>query len=63
MPDKQLSLLQVKSAKYLNVIKPGEEIGVQVKITSHTDTMQVNAQLTRGNCKIAKIKLELAIDD
>ena len=59
----QLTLLQVKSVKFLHVVKPGEEIELKVKINNCADTLIVDATVNCGANKMAKIKLELAIED
>ena len=60
--DQQLSLMQVRSVKFLHVVKPGEEIDIQVVINNCADTLIVDAILSNAANKVAKIKLELAIE-
>jgi 3-hydroxyacyl-[acyl-carrier-protein] dehydratase len=59
----QLALIQVKSVKFLHVVKPDEEIELKVEINNCADTLIVDATVSCGANKVAKIKLELAIED
>ena len=59
----ELALMQVKSVKFLQVVKPGEEIELKVDINNCADTLIVDATISCGANKVAKLKLELAIED
>ena len=59
----QLVLMQVKNVKFLHVVKPSEEIELQVVINNCADTLIVDATISCAANKVAKIKLELAIED
>ncbi len=61
--EQPLSLMQVKSVKFLHVVKPNEVIDIQITINNCADTLLIDATISCATNKIAKIKLELAIED
>ena len=61
--EQQLALMQVKSVKFLHVVKPGEVVELKVEINNCADTLIVDANIGCDGNSVAKIKLELAIED